>query len=53
MARAKELIEKAVLMSPTDSILWTHFARIEAAMKSYPRARAMFNRACEINSRDW
>lgn len=50
---AKEQIEKAVLLSPMDSMLWTQYARIEMALEHYPRARAMFNRACEVNSKDW
>lgn len=50
---AKVQIEKAVLLSPTDSMLWAQYARIEMALEHYPRARAMFNRACEVNPKDW
>lgn len=34
-------------------MLWTLYARTEAASGSHARARAMFNRAVEINQKDW
>ena len=51
--RAKELIRSAVRISDRDSILWNHYAKVEAALKNYPRARALFNRACDVNPTDW
>lgn len=51
--RAKELIRSAVRISSKDSILWNHYAKVEAAMGNYPRARALYNRACEVDSTDW
>lgn len=50
---AKELIGRAVIMSPSDSSPWTFYARIEGALKNFARARAMFNRAVVLSPRDW
>lgn len=50
---AKRLILKGLQASPRDSMLWDHFAKIEIALQNFPRARALFNRACEVNPNDW
>lgn len=46
-------MDRAVLISPFDSILWMLYARVEAELGNHARARAMFNRAVELNPKDW
>lgn len=50
---AKQLVEKALRLNPYDSMVWGHFATIEASLENYTRARAMFNRSVELNPKDW
>lgn len=53
MALARSLIQRAIRLSANDSILWSHFARVEDRLNNSAHARALFRRACSINPRDW
>ncbi len=50
---ARSLIRRALRLSTNDSILWSHYGRIEDRLNNSAHARALFRRACSVNPRDW
>lgn len=50
---ARSLIKSAVKLKADDSILWSHYARVEDKLNNFTHARALFRRACRVNPRDW
>lgn len=53
LRKAGELAKEALRIARKDSILWTHYAKIEAAKGDYPKARALYRQACNLNPNDW
>lgn len=50
---ARALIKRAVKLGSRDSILWSHYARVEERLGCHVHARALFRRACRVNPKDW